>query len=247
MDLAQYLDSTYLKTPQQSGLSEEETKNAVYALTEEAIENSLYAVMIRPEYVKEIKEFLKSKHSDVKVGTVIGFHEGTASVEEKLHEAEKAVEHGADDLDFVINYEAYKRGEVDYVKHEFLRGSSLAIENGKTVKWIIETAALTDEQIVDITKNIAKWAAVNFSLEEQKRIFVKSSTGFFKTEEGKPNGATPEVIKLMKANSGNLPVKAAGGVRSTAEAEAMIALGVTRIGTSSAAAILKGETAGTGY
>nr|MBP6378015.1 deoxyribose-phosphate aldolase [Kaistella sp.] len=74
MEINKYLDSTYLKTPQQAGLSEEETLKKVYELTDEALENNFFEVMIRPDYVKEIKDYLKSKNSEIKVGTVIGFH-----------------------------------------------------------------------------------------------------------------------------------------------------------------------------
>lgn len=247
MNIEKYLDSTYLKTSAQSGLTEEETKAKVYELVDEAIAYGLYAVMIRPEYVAEVREYLKEKGSSVKIGTVIGFHEGTASVESKLAEAKKAIDDGVDDLDFVINFEAFKRGEIDLVKEEFLKGSSLGLENGKVVKWIIEIAALTDTQIADITTLFSKCAEENFSIEEQKNIFVKSSTGFYKTEGGKPNGATKEGIKIMKAHAGNLPVKAAGGVRTPEEAQEMIELGVTRIGTSSALALLGKSEAKGGY
>lgn len=247
MNIENYLDSTYLKTSAQSGLTEEETKAKVYELVDEAIAYGLYEVMIRPEYVAEVREYLNEKGSSVKIGTVIGFHEGTASVESKLAEAKKAIADGVDDLDFVINFEAFKRGEIDLVKEEFLKGSSLGLENGKVVKWIIEIAALTDAQIADITALFAKCAEENFSIEEQKNIFVKSSTGFYKTEGGKPNGATKEGIKIMKAHAGNLPVKAAGGVRTPEEAREMIELGVTRIGTSSALALLGKSEAKGGY
>lgn len=247
MNLADFIDSTYLKTPEQSGMSEAETKAAVYALADEAVANQLYAVMIRPEYVKEIKTYLNDKQSKVKVGTVIGFHEGTDSTEEKLAEARKAIEDGADDLDFVINYEAYKDGKEEVVKEEFLQCTELGIKNGKTVKWIIEIAALTDDQISAISASIAAWAGERFTEAEQREIFIKSSTGFYKTEEGQPNGATVHGITLMKASSGNLPIKAAGGVRSQKEAEEMIALGVTRIGTSSAAALMQGQQNLGGY
>lgn len=246
MSIAQYLDSTYLKTPAQSGLTEEATKKIVFDLCDEALANHIFAVMIRPDYVKEVKTYLAPK-GDVKVGTVIGFHEGTHTVEEKLAEAQKAIEDGADELDYVINFEAYKAGDLDTVKREVVEGSKLGLENGKVVKWIIEIAALTNAQIEGITTLIRQCAEEHFTPEEQAKIFVKSSTGFFKTEDGKPNGATVEGIKLMKANSGALPIKAAGGVRTPEEAQEMIALGVTRIGTSSALALLKGETTSGGY
>ena len=219
METRNYLDSTYLKTPAQSGLSEEETLKKVYDLAQEAVDNELFAVMIRPQYVKQIKQFLSEKNSAVKVGTVIGFHEGTAPVYEKLKEAQQAIDDGADELDFVI----------------------------KVAKWIIEIAALTDEQIASITKNIVKWATISFTKEQLSNIFIKSSTGFYETQDGKPNGATKEGIQIMLDNAGVLPVKAAGGIRTKEEAEEMIKMGVKRIGTSSALALIGKEQSGSGY
>lgn len=241
METRNYLDSTYLKTPAQSGLSEEETLKRVYNLAREAVEYGIFAVMIRPEYVKSVKEFLaKQSQSQVKVGTVIGFHEGTASVEDKLKEAEKAIEDGADELDFVINYESFKKGNVETLKFEFLKCTELALKNQKIVKWIIEIAALTNEQISAITRNILKWASISFPKEQLPNIFVKSSTGFYMTENGKSNGATKERIQIMLDNAGDLSVKAAGGIRTKEEAEEMIKMGVKRIGTSSALVLLGG-------
>lgn len=242
METRNYLDSTYLKTPAQSGLSEEETLKKVYDLAKEAVEYGMFAVMIRPEYVKPVKEFLAQQpQNQVKVGTVIGFHEGTASVAEKLKEAEKAIEDGADELDFVINYELFKKGNVEALKFEFLRCTELALKNQKIAKWIIEIAALTDEQIGAITRNILKWASISFPEEQLPNIFVKSSTGFYVTENGKPNGATKEGIQIMLDNAGPLSVKAAGGVRTKEEAIEMIKMGVKRIGTSFALALIGEE------
>jgi deoxyribose-phosphate aldolase len=242
MNIADFLDSTYLKTPQQSGISEEETLQKVLELAAEAEENNIFAVMIRPEYVSEIKKFLTDKNSDVKIGTVIGFHEGTYSVDEKLNEAKKAIADGADELDFVINYSQYLNGDLDLVKTEFLDCTKLCLQNQKIAKWIIEIAALTDTQIADLTKKIYMWAEDNFDGNDFSAIFVKSSTGFYETKDGKPNGATFEGIKIMLDNSGKLPVKAAGGVRSHADAVKMINLGVKRIGTSSALSLLKDQS-----
>lgn len=247
MKTQNYLDSTYLKTPEQSGLSEVETLKIVQDLAQEAIDNQFFAVMIRPNLVKEIKSFLNQTENKVVLGTVIGFHEGTYSVTEKLAEAEKAIADGADELDFVINYEAYKKGETDLVKKEVLECTKLCLENGKIAKWIIEIAALTDEQIVGLTVLIREVVEGNFEEKDWGKVFVKSSTGFYKTEDGKPNGATFEGIQLMLDNAGKLPVKAAGGVRTPEDAEKMIKLGVQRIGTSSAKALVGKGTAGSGY
>lgn len=240
MEINKYLDSTYLKNPAQSGLSDEETLKTVLHLTDEAIENNIFAVMIRPDYVKMVKEYLSEKNSNVKVGTVIGFHEGTYSTEEKHAEAKKAIEDGADELDFVLNYEEYKKGNLDLVKNEVVECTKLCLDNGKIAKWIIEIAALSDEQIADITLKINGWVSENFAGKEEM-VFVKSSTGFFQTEGGKPNGATFEGIEIMLKNAGKLPVKAAGGVRTPEDAEKMVNLGVKRIGTSSALALIREE------
>ncbi len=247
MKISTYLDSTYLKTPTQSGLSEKDTLEKVLDLTQEAIDNDFFSVMIRPDYVKKVRDFISEKQADVKIGTVIGFHEGTYSTEHKLEEAQKAIEDGVDELDFVINYEAYKNGDIDLVKNEFVKGTKLCLDNSKIAKWIIEIAALTDEQIADFTKKISIWAEENFKAEDLGRIFVKSSTGFYKTEGGKPNGATVEGIKIMLANAGKLPVKAAGGIKNPQEAEFMINLGIKRIGTSSAKSLINDDEITDGY
>lgn len=247
MNIAQYLDSTYLKTPAQSGISNEETLQLDKELAQEAINNSIFAVMIRPDYVANIKKYIQERNSNVAVGTVIGFHEGTYSIDEKLAEASKAIEDGADELDFVINYSAYLKGDIELVKEEFVKCTQLGLQHQKVVKWIIEIAALTDEQIADITRNISTWAEENFAENDLPNIFVKSSTGFYQTEGGKPNGATFEGIKIMLDNAGKLPVKAAGGVRTPEDAEKMINLGVKRIGTSSAMALIKNESSSEGY
>ena len=243
MDITKYLDSTYLKLPSQSGLTEEQTWEEVKKLTEEAIENHFYLVMIRPEYIKKVKEMIQKVDSEVKVGTVIGFHEGTYSLTEKIAEAQKAIEDGVDELDYVINYEAFKKGYIDLIKQEFITGTSLGLKASKVVKWIIEIAALTDEQIQSICSYFSTWAQENFEKNEFGNIFVKSSTGFYQAEEGKPNGATFHAMEIMLKYSQPLPVKAAGGVRTYDEAVKMIEMGVKRIGTSSAKALSqKGNT-----
>lgn len=247
MQLQKYLDSTYLKTPQQAAITKEETLSILKNLTDEAIENHIFAVMIRPDFVKEIRNYLDSKNVDVKLGTVIGFPEGTFAENEKLEEAEKAISDGADELDFVINYEAFKKGNLDLVKSEFINCTSLALKNDKIAKWIIEIAALNNEQIADLCQKISTWAKENFEENLLQNIFIKSSTGFYKTENGKPNGATFEGIKIMLENSGGLPIKAAGGVKTYEDAVEMINLGVKRIGTSSAKALLENQKSEENY
>ncbi|MFT5761376.1 MAG: deoxyribose-phosphate aldolase [Polaribacter sp.] len=195
--------------------------------------------MIRASYICLAKEMISKATSNVLVGTVIGFHEGIYSIEEKLAEAQKAINFGADDLDFVVNYEAFKKGEISLIKEEILKGTTLGLKNNKVIKWIIEVAALNNEEIAAISKLIRNIVIDNFGEENAKNVFVKSSTGFYKTENNTPNGATFKTIKIMSDNAKPLKIKAAGGVKTKNDALKMITLGVERIGTSSAKEIIE--------
>ncbi|RZJ73970.1 deoxyribose-phosphate aldolase [Flavobacterium sp.] len=247
MDVRQFLDSTYLKTGDQAGISEPENTKVVEAAIREAIEFGFKLIMIRPEYVAMAREMISKAESKVLVGTVIDFPLGKASVEQKLAEAEKAIEDGADDLDFVIDYSAFKNGDVDKAKAEVLAGTALGLASHKTVKWIIEVAALDDLQIARLSALVKKIVVSNFKEIQYPNVFVKSSTGFYQTQNGVPNGATKESIVIMLENACPLPVKAAGGVRNFRESEEMIQLGVKRIGTSSAKAIFEQRTSDSDY
>lgn len=247
MNIKHYLDSTYLKTPEQAGLSVEENTKVVQGFIQEAIDEGFKLIMIRPDMVAMARKMISKANSMVTIGTVIGFHEGTYSLEDKLTEAKKAIEDGVDDLDFVCNYEAFKRGEIDLVKKEVLEGTKLGLDHHKIVKWIIEVAALSNDQIIQISSLIKKVVMSNFKEECYHSVYVKSSTGFYKTENGLPNGATVPTIIMMLENGSPLSIKAAGGVRTYDEAVEMINLGVKRIGTSSAKAIANGQTTNSDY
>lgn len=247
MNIKQYLDSTYLKTPSQAGLSDAENEIIVKEFIQEAIDENFKLIMIRPNMVTLAKKMITEANSPVDIGTVIDFPEGKAGLVAKLAEATQAIQDGADDLDFVCNYEAFKAGNVDLVKEEILKCTQLGLANNKVVKWIIEVAALTDEQIIKLSALIKNIVITNFKEENYSSVFVKSSTGFFKTENNLPNGATVPTIIIMLENSNPLPVKAAGGVRTYEEAVEMISLGVKRIGTSGAKAISNGQKTEGGY
>jgi deoxyribose-phosphate aldolase len=247
MNIKQYLDSTYLKTPAQAGLSKAENTIIVKKFIQEAIDENFKLIMIRPDMVSIASKMIIDANSPVQIGTVIDFPEGKAGLESKLAEATQAIEDGADDLDFVCNYEAFKEGNVDLVKEEILLCTQLGLANNKVVKWIIEVAALTDKEIIQLSALIKNIVITNFKEENFSSVFVKSSTGFYKTENNLPNGATVPTIIMMLENASPLPVKAAGGVRTYDEAVEMIRLGVKRIGTSGAKAIANGEKAEGGY
>jgi len=247
MNIKKYLDSTYLKTAEQAGLDEASNVKIVKSFIQEAIDEHFKLIMIRPNMVLLASQMVSDAGSNLQIGTVIDFPEGRSVIAGKLVEAEKAIQDGADDLDFVCNYEAFKNGNIDLVKEEILKGTQLGIENNKVVKWIIEVAALNDKQIIQLTALIKNVVVSNFKEVHFASVFVKSSTGFYKTENGLPNGATIPSIILMLENATPLPVKAAGGVRTYDEALAMIKLGVKRIGTSGAKAISNGENTNIGY
>jgi deoxyribose-phosphate aldolase len=247
MDVRQYLDSTYLKTAAQAGVTETENLEVIKDAVNEAIVENYKLIMIRPEMVVMAKKMITDANAKVSVGTVIDFPLGQRTLQDKLDEANKAIKDGADDLDFVLDYEGFKAGNIEAVKNQVLECTRLGLDHNKTVKWIIEIAALNDHEIVQLSALVKNVVFSNFDETSYSKVFVKSSTGFYKTRDGIPNGATLPAIKLMLENCYPLPVKAAGGVRTLQEAQQMIALGVKRIGTSSAKAIVSGGNAGGGY
>ena len=241
MKINQFLDATYLKTASQANISEEENQQKVVDLINEAILYHYKLVMIHSKYISLAKEMLLKVNADVLIGTVIDFPEGNSSKEQKLEEAKKAIALEADELDFVLNYTAFKEGKINLIKAEVFAATKLCLENNKVAKWIIEVAALTSEEIIVISQLIKEVVLANFDENATKKVFVKSSTGFFKTEDNKPNGATFETMKLISENAKPLQIKAAGGVRDYGTALKMISLGVDRIGTSSAKEICSKE------
>lgn len=247
MNIKSFLDSTYLKTPEQAGLSFAANTDVVRECIQEAIDEQFKLVMLRPDMVPFAKKMIVDAQSKLLVGTVISFPSGTDSLDEKYAEARQAIENGTDDLDFVCNYEAFKKGDSGTVKKEILALTQLGLEHHKTVKWIIEVAALNETQIIQLATLIKNVVMSNFKESDYNSVFIKSSTGYYKTANGLPNGATVPTIILMLENGSPLLIKAAGGVRTYEEAVEMIRLGVKRIGTSSAKAIASGAEATNDY
>ena len=241
MIISGYLDATYLKTAIQAGITEKENLEKVVALTKEAINYDYKLVMIRSNYITTAKKIISISGAKVLIGTVIDFPCGNASLKQKIQEAEKAIKLGADELDFVVNYNAFKKGNIDMVTEEVTCCITLCLRHHKIAKFIIEAAALSNEEIIVISQLMKQIVLENFGEENAENVFVKSSTGFFKTEREMPNGATFENIMLISKNAKPLKIKAAGGVRDYETALKMIALGVDRIGTSSSKEIINKE------
>ena len=115
MNIKHYLDSTYLKTAAQANLSEQENAEVVKNCIQEAIDYDFKLIMIRSDQVVLAKKMIEAANSKVTIGTVIDFPLGNGTLEEKLAEAKQAIENGVDDLDYVLDYEAFKRGEIETI------------------------------------------------------------------------------------------------------------------------------------
>lgn len=209
--LSKYIDHTVLKP--------DTSKDKIVQFCNEAREWDFASVCINPCNISLAKELLAG--SDVKVCTVIGFPLGQNTTTVKVAETEDAYEQGCDEFDMVINIGRLKDGCYDYVKNEI--AAVVAAAKGKTVKVIIETGLLTDEE-----KAIAT------------RLSCEAGAHFVKTCTGMAAGvATVADLKLMKENlSGNVMLKASTGIRTYEDALPLIEAGAERLGTSAGIAIL---------
>lgn len=209
-DVAKMIDHTLLKP--------EATSDQVKALIAEAAKLGTYSICISPSQLPvEVPEGLH-------IATVVGFPSGAVKAEVKAAEAARAVADGAEEVDMVINIAFAKEHRFDDLEAE-IKTVRNAIP-GKILKVIIESAALTDEEIIAACK----------ASESAGADFVKTSTGFHPA-----GGASAHAVKLMRETVGDrLGVKASGGIRDAAAAEEMIAAGASRLGLSSSAAVLDG-------
>lgn len=220
MKLASYIDHTLLKATA--------TSADIRKLCAEAREHGFYAVCVNPVFIGLCRAELSG--SDVKIATVCGFPLGAVSSEQKAVEARLSAEAGADEVDMVIHVGAALENDWEAVQAD-VNAVRRAIPD-RVLKVIIETCYLNDEQ-----KRGATEAAVLGGAD-----FVKTSTGFG------TGGATVEDVKLMaEVIAGRAKIKAAGGVRTPADAEAMIAAGATRLGTSGGVGLVSGSENKQGY
>ena len=137
--------------------------------------------------------------------------------------------------------------KLDTIKKEVCEGTRIGIDEGLVVKWIIESAALTSDEIAGLTSLIRDIVIECVGEQKAGDVFVKTSTGFYIPEDGSPGGATVDDVSIMSLNAGPLKVKASGGIYSREDLERMIDAGASRIGTSAGLEIIKGEKADTDY
>ena len=214
MELNSYIDHTNLKL--------DSTLKDIEKLCDEAIKYHFASVCVPPYYVPLAASLLKD--STVQVCTVIGFPNGYSTKEVKSYEAINAIENGANEIDMVININALKNKDYDYIKDEIeeIRDSI----DGHVLKVIIETSLLDDKEIEKMTK-ICNETYVNF---------IKTSTGF-----GSRGASLHDLEIINKYKNDILEIKASGGIKNEEDAESFIKAGATRLGTSSGVTIMKGD------
>jgi deoxyribose-phosphate aldolase len=213
-DIAKLIDHTLLKA--------DATQDQIAQLCYEARKYGFAAVCVNPTHVKLCSQLLQG--TQVHVCTVVGFPLGATPPEVKAYEAQQAIDDGATEVDMVINIGALKSRDYALVERDVAMVARACHAGSAILKVIIEAALLTDEEKV-IACQLAKAAGAEY---------VKTSTGFG------PGGATAHDVALMRSAVGpGLGVKAAGGIKSLADAREMVAAGATRIGASAGVKIVQ--------
>ncbi|MGN0378259.1 MAG: deoxyribose-phosphate aldolase [Butyrivibrio sp.] len=196
-------------------LKQTATWDQVKKICDEGIDNGCASVCIPPSYVRRAADYLRDRETKLKVCTVIGFPNGYSTTRTKVFETEDAVLNGAHEIDMVINIGWLKDKLYNKIEEEIKEVREAC--HGRVLKVIIETCLLSDEEKIKMCQVITRAGA----------DYVKTSTGF-STE-----GATPNDVALLRANAGkNVKVKAAGGIASLEDADLMVKLGASRLGTS---------------
>ena len=197
------------------------TWEEIKALCDDGVKFGVASLCIPPAFVKEAKNYVGNKQ---KICTVIGFPNGYNTTATKVFETKDAIENGADEIDMVINIGDLKSANYEKIEHEIKEIKKAC--GDKILKVIIETCLLTESEKIKMCEIVSN----------AKADFIKTSTGF------STGGATREDVRLFAENvADHVRIKAAGGVKSMADAEDFINLGAERLGTSSIVKLLKNE------
>lgn len=202
-------------------LAQASTWEQIRAICDDGMKYGTASVCIPPSFVKQAKEYVGDK---LPICTVIGFPNGYNTTAVKCFETADAVANGADEIDMVINIGWLKEKKYHELLNE-IKEIKVAC-SGKLLKVIIETCLLTDEEKAKMCEIVAAAGAE----------YIKTSTGFSTA------GATREDVALFAAHrTGDLKIKAAGGIASVKDAEDFVSLGADRLGTSRIVKIVKEE------
>lgn len=200
-------------------LAQTATWEQIKAVCDDGMKYRTASVCIPASYVKQAKEYVGDR---LAICTVVGFPNGYSTTAAKCFETGEAIVNGADEIDTVINLGWLKDKKYDVILAELK--ALKAVCGNRILKVIIETCLLTDEEKIKMCEIVTASGA----------DFIKTSTGF------STGGATREDIALFAKHVGkNVKIKAAGGIKTIDDAEAMIALGATRLGTSRIVKIVK--------
>lgn len=203
------------------------TWKEIKEILDDGIKYGCASACIPAAYVKEAAEYVDGK---LPICTVIGFPNGYNTTAVKVFETKDAIANGADEIDMVINVGALKNKRYQEIEDEICQIHEAC--GGKTLKVIIETCLLTEEEKIKMCEIVTKAGAE----------YIKTSTGF------STGGATFDDVALMKKHIGkDIKVKAAGGISSFDDAEKFMSLGADRLGTSRLVKILKNTDNGAGY
>lgn len=198
------------------------TWEQVKVICDEAVEFGTASVCIPPCYVQHAARYMGGKR---KVCTVIGFPNGYHTTETKVLETRQAVADGADEIDMVINLGMAKMGAWDALRQEIAAVKTAC--GGCTLKVIVEACQLTQEEKIAVCRAVTLGGAE----------YIKTSTGF------STGGAVVEDVRLFREHVGpDVRIKAAGGIRTFEQAQAMLEAGADRIGASALVALARAET-----
>ncbi len=212
MNIADYIDHTVLHADCRP--------EDIQRICSEASTHHFKAVCIPPYYIRDAVQLLKE--TTVKVATVVGFPMGYSPTASKVEEIKRSIDEDADELDVVINLCAVRQGNWSFVQNDIDTVSTAVHLKGKVVKVILETALLSEEEIIKLCE-----------------ICNAAQPDFVKTSTGKNGGATLEAVQLLRQHlNPEIQIKASGGIRTKESALAFIEAGATRLGTSAGVALI---------
>jgi len=214
-EIANFIEQTILKP---------DTSIAdVRRICEEAQRHKFAGVCVPPLFVRDAKRLMDEMHPKTRVVTVIGFPMGYSAIAAKSEEIKRATEDGADEIDAVINIAAIKSGLWNHVGNDIEALALATNMRGRTLKLILECGLLTSEEI----RRVCEFA------NSARVAYLKTGTGFH------GHAATPEMVRTLRTIApANIKIKAAGGIRTLADAQALLDAGADRIGTSAGVEIV---------
>jgi deoxyribose-phosphate aldolase len=214
MLLSSHIDHTLLRPDAQL--------HEIDRLCKEAIAHQFAAVCVSPYFAGNCVDRLRD-HYKIKVASVVGFPMGFNIIASKADEIRRLAEDDVDEIDAVANISAVKNGNWKWVYNDIQSMTGSAHVKGKVIKIIFETGMLTNDEIIRLC-DVCNEVGVDFA---------KTSTGFL------GSGASTEVISLMRKHlDASIKIKASGGIRTREQAEAMLAAGAVRIGTSNGVGLM---------